>query len=271
VTITGQNFYTIILRDITTRKQIEAEKEQLFAQVHQQREQLRQLAQQVLEAEEEERGRLSRELHDEAGQSLTALQFSLASIAFNLPQDADDLEQKMIVVRQKLQNAIILCEATAHQIRLIAHNLHPFSMDKVGLNLTLEGFCDDFAEQTGLSIEYSGIDVLSLGRTTDITIYRFLQEALTNIARHAQANQVWVTLHADDSEASISVEDDGQGFDTQLSCRQGNHRGIGLLGIQERLKRLQGWLEIDSTPGKGTLVIAHIPQLPAGESEHESN
>jgi len=91
-------------------------------------------------------------------------------------------------------------------------------------------------------------------------LYRALQEALTNIVRHAQAKNVWVALQVNQNETTLSIEDDGKGFDLQKVMNGVSPRmGIGLLGIQERLEQIDGWLEIDSNPGKGTMILAHIP------------
>lgn len=259
VNVEGQPLYSVILRDITDRKRAETEREQLFAEISRQRTKLRQLAQEVVLAQEEERGRVSRELHDEAGQALTALKYGLSTLLSELDTANEPLPKARL--HQKLAQAMHLCETTMSQIRLLAHDLRPTTLDNVGLNLTLEGFCHDFAERADIAIDYIGCDVLSLGNALDIALYRFLQESLTNVAKHARAEHVAVTLNVDRQAASLSVEDDGIGFDVQeVLWRTDRLRGIGLLGMQERIESLGGHLEIDSGHGHGTLVVAHVPR-----------
>jgi PAS domain S-box-containing protein len=227
---------------------IAIENARLFEQVRAGRERLRRLTQQVVSAQEEERHRLSRELHDEAGQALTALKISLDLIQSDLPVEAGSL-------RQRLSEAVTLTETTMEQIRLLAYGLRPPALDAVGLNYTLEGLCRDFAERTQLSIDYAGAELPVLPEAANICLYRFLQEALTNVAKHAHANQVWAALRCDVETVSLSVEDDGQGFEVQSRAST----GIGLLGMQERIELLGGRLDIESWPGQGTRLTARIP------------
>jgi PAS domain S-box-containing protein len=225
-----------------------AERKRVFEQVQAGREQLARLTQQVVSAQEEERQRLSRELHDEAGQALTALKIGLELIQSDLPVEAGSL-------RQRLGEAVVLTETTMEQVRLLAHDLRPPALDTVGLNYTLEGLCHDFAERIQLPAHYVGTELPALPEAVKICLYRFLQEALTNVAKHAQANQVTIALHCDAETVSLSVADDGKGFDEQC----GMSAGIGLLGMRERLEVLGGKLDIESGSGQGTRLVARIP------------
>jgi PAS domain S-box-containing protein len=236
----------ILARDITERKRAEEE-------LRHYTERMRQLARQVVSTQEEERQRLSRALHDEAGQALTALRISLELIQEDLPAESSSLHQR-------IGDAAALTGATMEQIRLLAQDLRPPALDTVGLNPTLEGFCGDFAERTRLSIEYLGLELPMLPEPVNMCLYRFLQEALTNVAKHARANQVRVALRYDAETVSLSVEDDGRGFDRQARMSERCWpMGIGLLGMQERLESLGGRLEIESQPGQGTRLVAHLP------------
>jgi PAS domain S-box-containing protein len=232
---------------------IAIENAQLLEQVNASRERLRRLTQQTILAQEDERRRLSRTLHDEAGQALTALNISLELIQQDLPVGLDAL-------RQRIGDAAVLTGTTMEQIRFLAQTLRPPALDAVGLNLTLEGFCRDFARRTQLSIDYVGLELPLLPETVNICLYRSLQEALTNVAKHARAQQVCVSLDHNAETVSLSVEDDGQGFNghAKLST-SGWPMGIGLLGMQERLESLGGRLEIESQPGQGTRLVAHLP------------
>jgi signal transduction histidine kinase len=221
----------------------------LFSQVHAKQQQLRHLTQKLVIVQEEERQHISRELHDQAGQVLVALQISLSLLKQHLPP-GDEL------AGQRLDEAIDLAENVLDDIRRLAHALRPPMMDERGLNGILEGLCKEFARYTQLDINYQGIDISTLSDTTPTSLYRFLQEALTNAAKHAQAKQILVRLSQQPGRICLSVEDDGIGFnlqDGQLS------NGIGLLGMRERVEMLGGLIEIDSQPGRGTRLVAMVP------------
>jgi signal transduction histidine kinase len=225
----------------------------LFDQVRASGERLRRLTQQVVTVQEEERRHLSRELHDEAGQALTALEISLKLIHGELPPSATAL-------RRRISDVIALAGTTMDQIRLLAQDLRPPALDALGLNLTLEGFCRSFAVRTDLVIDYVGTKVPALSDTINITLYRLLQEALTNVVKHARARRVRVTLQYDAEAIHLSIVDDGRGFDQQAALRGTSPVvGIGLVGMQERLALLGGELEIDSVRGQGTHVVARLP------------
>jgi signal transduction histidine kinase len=207
----------------------------------------------VVAAQEEERRRLSRELHDEAGQALTGLKISLELIQADLPAHS-------AVLRWRLGQAITLADTMMDQMRVLAQDLRPPALDAVGLNLTLEGFCRSFAGRTRLAIDYAGTDLPPLSDTVTIALYRVLQEALTNVAKHAEASHVQVTLRYDAETVCLSIVDNGRGFDRQVVFA-GAHpaMGIGLVGMQERLQLSGGRLEIDSRLEHGTRLVAYVP------------
>jgi PAS domain S-box-containing protein len=269
-------------RDITQRKQIENEKARLLDKVQRQHEQLRvlaarrwQLAREVIRAQEEERYRVSRELHDEAGQALTALKVSMEMMLADLsPADpagpglaaADRDIDAAGRFHKGLVAALALCDSTMSQIRILAHDLRPAALEDLGLNLTLEGFCRDFAERTRMRIEYAGQDIPLIPGEAEICLYRFLQESLTNVAKHANANRVQVALTCQAKVITLSVEDDGCGFDASATRRsQGQNHGIGLLGMEERLVSIGGRLEIESIPGLGARLMAQIPVITSSQ------
>ena len=226
---------------------------QLFDQLETERERLRWLTMQVVAEEEEERHRVSRELHDEAGQALTALKISLGLIHSDMPPESGPL-------RARIADAVDLTDKTMEKIRLLARGLRPPELDAVGLNETLEGYCREFAGRTDLSISYAGIGLPILTDTVNISFYRFLQEALTNVAKHAQASKVRVKLNQGSGMVSLSVVDDGQGFTPQtMTPNSAKSPGIGLLGMQERFEVLGGRLDIKSRLGRGTSLTAQVP------------
>lgn len=221
------------------------------AQIHEQN--LRHLSQQILSAQEEERRRLSRELHDEAGQALTALKISLDIARADIVSEDE-------AVHERLFKASEMISQTIDHIRLLARNLRPPALDAVSLNAVLSEYCQSLNETTGVVVEWVGTELPALSDLVQVTLYRFVQETLTNVARHAAAERVWITLGYDCNTVQISVRDDGRGFDAR-DIREGSKlpSGIGLLGLQERIELLGGHLQIVSHPGAGTMVTAFVP------------
>lgn len=254
--------YLYTCRDITERKQVEdtlAKKNaQLFEEVLLGRDQLRELARQVVSAQEQERARISRELHDEAGQYLTALQIDLKLCQEGLATEPD-------AVRERLGEARRLSETVIECIRLIAHGLRPPSLDTLGIGYTLRALCQEVGRRTRARVDFRADLSFVVAEATAITLYRFLQEALTNVLRHAQAKSVQVHLFAEDHMLCLSVNDDGGGFDAALVHEQS--RGLGLVGMRERIELLGGQLEIRSQRGHGTRLTARLPLPSTDEGE----
>jgi PAS domain S-box-containing protein len=232
---------------------IAIENAHLLTELSGSRDRMRQLTRETVTAQEEERRRLSHALHDEAGQALTALRLTLDLMAEDIPDGSDSL-------RRRMGDVADLTTTTMDQLRLLARDLRPPALDAVGLGPTLAGYCQDYAGRTRLAIDYQGLQVPAPHDRASICLYRFLQEALTNVAKHAQANQVRVRLRSSGDTLSLSVQDDGQGFDDRIPLSQTDRpTGIGLLGMKERLEALDGWLQIESRPGHGTRLVAHVP------------
>ena len=234
----------------------------LFEQLEVERERLRWLTRQVVAQEEEERHRVSRELHDEAGQALTALKISLSLIQSEMPHATGEESGQL---NHRLADAVDLTDTTMEKIRLLARGLRPPELDAVGLNGTLGGYCSEFARRTDLPIQYTGVEILNLTDAVNISFYRVLQEALTNAAKHARASSVKVKLSRRRRMVRLSVEDNGQGFNPRVQMRQAKSHdfpqagGIGLLGMQERFELLGGRLDVKSRPGMGTRLVAQAP------------
>lgn len=227
----------------------------LFADVRHGQERLRLLTRKIVSAQEEERRRVSRELHDEAGQLLTALKISLEMLQEDL-KDAEGDARAEGMVHKQLNSAISLNERTMSHIRSLVHNLRPTVLDDLGLNSALEGLCHDFAQRRPVSVDYrQDIDPsLVLPAAAQIVAYRFLQEALTNVSRHAQATEVRVLLQENAGAMRLVVEDNGVGFEMEPETE-----GIGILGMRERLESVGGHLDIYSEPNNGTRLVAWIP------------
>jgi PAS domain S-box-containing protein len=208
---------------------------------------LRQLTQAIVHAQEAERRRVARELHDEAGQSLVGLKMTIDQVLSEIPESQPEL-------RNKISKVIADLSQTMREIRSLAHGLRPSALDVAGINIALTGLCQEMAEQARLDIQYTGIDLPSLPDDISVTLYRLVQEALTNIVKHAKATIVWVNLEQKTDEIRLTVLDDGHGFNP--ATIQGS---LGLQGMNERISLLGGMLKISSMPGEGTTLQAFIP------------
>jgi signal transduction histidine kinase len=222
-----------------------------------QRERLRALTYRIVTTQEEERLRISRELHDEAGQALTSLKISLDLLRSTLPAEQES-------TRARLADLSALTGETMEALRTLAHDLRPPGLDTFGLNVALEGLCHDFATRTAIDLQYRGVELPDVSTSLSLSLYRFAQEALTNVAKHAEARHVSVSLSLSDGEICLTIADDGKGF--TYDPNSGRAQGIGLTSMQERTDLLGGRLEVEAWPGKGARLSAHVPLEPSRES-----
>jgi signal transduction histidine kinase len=200
----------------------------------------------ILDAQEEERRKISRELHDDAGQTLIGLRLSLE----NLKSELSDHPE----LKANLEKAASSTDNLMQSIRSLAYRLRPSVLDMLGLNMGIKQLCFDFSEQTHLRIDYNGTDTPTLSDELSINIYRILQEALANIFKHARAKRVWVRLHHHKNLLELTVKDNGHGFDPQT-----NEPGIGLESMRERTSMLNGKMEIKTELGKSTYLSFSFP------------
>jgi PAS domain S-box-containing protein len=246
-----------ITRDITERKRAE---QQLLAS----REQLRALVARLNSVREEEKAHLSRELHDEMGQLLTALKMELEVLEDGLGDPG-----MPGTVRELLERAVAASELVAKAIqsmRNLLASLRPVALDRLGLDSALRQECRRFQEWSGIACELATPYGLStFGAEVDTALFRIAQEALTNVARHAGASRVAVALERRMGVAVLSVEDDGCGIPAGRESA-----GLGLLGMRERTERLGGVLAVKPAPGGGTIVEARIPLFPATSRTDDS-
>ncbi len=218
------------------------------------RERLKALTRKVVVAQEEERHRISRELHDEAGQAMTALSIGLKLLHADIPE-------QLAAEKHRLADAIDLVSTTMERIRLLAQDLRPQALDALGLNETLGGYCREFARRTNLQITYQGAEAGPLSDIAGVSLYRVLQEALNNAAKHSGGSHVNVMLQLKGSILTLSVRDDGQGFDlSEFAKNDGPARlkNLGLVGMRERIEMLGGVMQVHSIPGQGTSITAAI-------------
>jgi signal transduction histidine kinase len=211
------------------------------------RQELKELSARLVSAQEEERRTISRELHDEVGQSLSALLMEAGNAAASVPQASAE-------VRRHVESIKKLAEASVNVIRNMTLLLRPSMLDDFGLVPALEWQAREVSKRTGLRVHVAAEE--SAGELPDelkTCIYRVVQEALHNCARHAQARSVRVVVRQERSKIVLSVEDDGHGFDAQRV------RGLGLVGMEERVNHLGGAFEVESRPGTGTRVAVELP------------
>ncbi len=236
----------------------------LYAEVLARGQRLQLLAQQIISIQERERHRVSRELHDEAGQALTALIFSLAMLKDTIRENPDEAARSVDV-------AVQLTGDTMEQIRSLAHAMRTPSLDVIGLDATLAGLCREFGRRTGLQIHYEGAELAGLPEMVSISLYRVAQEGLTNVARHANAHNVAMKLALENGNVILTIADDGVGFAAAAMLRR-RVEGIGLSGLNERMETLGGRLEISSREGQGTLLRAMVPiaDRATGHGEREA-
>jgi signal transduction histidine kinase len=199
----------------------------------------------VVEAQELERRRLARELHDQTGQELTSVLLGLRAVE-EATSDAERAEALAAVREQVVE--------TLHDVRRLAVELRPKALDDFGLVPALERLRDTFAEQTGMRVDLESQIRDRLPADVETALYRIVQEGLTNIVKHAQASAVSIILRRSRSAVTAVIEDDGRGF-----TPDGGNDGLGLLGMGERLALLGGELKVESRPGAGTTIIAEVP------------
>jgi signal transduction histidine kinase len=224
-----------------------------------QRENIRRMAERVVAAQEEERQRISRELHDDLGQALTTHLIALR----NLQQD---LSQPKQTIFERLQSLYDQSYEIFVKLRGIARDLRPPVLDALGLKVAMQTYCTEFTRRTLLPVIFESDDSLpELPDAYKITLYRMLQEALTNVIKHAQATRVWVDLSMDDDRVTLTIQDNGVGLDRTKT----GSNGIGLAGLHERITIAGGTLTVSSTPKRGTILSAQFPwsnDVTAGES-----
>jgi signal transduction histidine kinase len=225
-----------------------------------QKESLRgQLLEKVITAQEEERKRISRELHDETSQALTSLMVGLKVLA-----GAASLQE----VQEKASQLRAVAAQTLDSVHRLALELRPSVLDDLGLMAAIQRHVKDWGENVGMSVDFqvTGLD-RRLAPQVETTVYRVVQEALTNVARHAEAQNVSVLLEYRGDSVVCIVEDDGRGFDVRRVLEAKDMRRLGLYGMQERISLVGGRLTVESTAGLGTTVFVEIPLGIAPQAE----
>jgi len=243
VALHGKRYYTVILRDVTERVRAEAD-------LVRSRQELHEIATASAGAREQEKGRIARELHDELGQALTALKLDLALLSGAL-----HAEDPAVAARIDAMRSIV--DGTVASTRRIASDLRPMLLDDLGVVAAAQWLAEGFQKRYGIACDLQ-VDPpeFELADPQATSVYRILQEALTNVARHAQASRVEITLRRTDAGVSLAVRDDGRGFDAAKSARP---NAFGLVGLRERAYLVDGTIRIDTAPGRGTAIEVAIP------------
>ena len=247
--------YVEIARAVADSLAIAIQQSLLFRSISKHRKQLRALAVRLTEAEENERQRLARELHDRVGQNLTALGINLNILR---PRLSAETEAK---VKERLEDSLRLVVEMAEDIRNVMADLRPPLLDEYGLFAALRWYGEQVSNRTGIVTIVQGEEITPrLPPVVETALFRIAQEALTNVAKHAQAKKVTLTLEAVTGGVRLTITDDGMGFDSTALSQSGEQPGWGLITMRERAEAVGGHLLIESKPGKGTRITVEVPK-----------
>ncbi|TAL48642.1 MAG: PAS domain S-box protein [Chitinophagaceae bacterium] len=234
--------YLAILSDITERKKAEK-------QIIETSEQLRRLSAHLQEIREEERITIAREIHDELGQQLTVLKMDISWLNKKIVSQDEKILEKM-------RGLLGMVDETVKTVRRISSELRPGVLDDLGLEAALEGHSEEFEKRSGIVVKFlSEITNLKLKKNIEIGLFRIFQESLTNVARHAQASKVEVSLIIEKGNLLMQIKDNGKGFDPSSI---GIKKTLGILGMRERTTIMGGEYIIHSSPGKGTVTEVKV-------------
>ena len=235
----------VIANDITAQKKTEEALRKSEKALQRSQEELRALAARLLSAHEEERRRVSRELHDDLNQQLALLTIKVESLEKELPSSPD-------LIRTELGDLRKAAEELSDAVHRLAYQLHPAILDDLGLTVALQSFVRDFALREKVEVKFTH----QMPPEIASCLYRVTQESLRNVARHARASRASVTLKKTQQGIFVSIKDFGVGFDPDSTRGQG---GLGIISMEERVRIVGGKLYLKSRPGHGTEVVATIP------------
>jgi signal transduction histidine kinase len=226
---------------------------QLLEQSRHMQEQLRLLSRQLLSAQEEERKMISRELHDQIAQTLTGINIRLASLKSEAMVNTRGLQKKISSTQRLVEKSVDIVHRFARELR-------PTVLDDLGLIPALHSFMKNFTARTGVHAHltaYAALERLDAAKRT--VLFRIAQEALTNVARHAHASRVAVSIQKLPNRVCMKIKDDGKSFIVERALHANDGKHLGLLGMRERLEMVGGKFAVESSPGKGTTITAQIP------------
>jgi signal transduction histidine kinase len=249
----------VVITDITERKRTEdallrseQHYRELFQEGERMQDELQRLSREILRVQEEERTRISREIHDEIGQALTAISVTLEKLK---------TDPKPSEVKLKIRSVQSLVEKTTDFIRHFAHQIHPVMLEDLGLLPAIRSFLRDFQKNTDIHVKLkfsANVERVSIEQKT--VLYRIVQESLTNILKHSGTRNASVMIGKSPKGITLEVVDSGKGFDfPATSGIREKGQGLGILGMRERARIVGGRFAILSRPGKGTRVRVHLP------------
>jgi PAS domain S-box-containing protein len=246
-------FFQNIARDISERIEAEQAQAQLLEEIRQSNEQLRDLAFRLQEVQEQERQELAAVLHDRVGQNLTGLNLNLKILQ-------DQMHNGYAPeIKKRLDDSLTMVEETTHKIRDVMADLNPPVLEQYGLLAAIKWYCGDFSNRTGITVHVSGDkDERRLEPSVERILFRLVQEALMNVAKHAQAKRVTVSMVANKDAISVAIKDNGTGFDMEALKVPTKEPHWGLLSMQRKASSIGATLAIDSLPGMGTKVCIKI-------------
>jgi len=230
---------------------LQQERDLLESQVRDRTASLAQLATHLQQVREEERGHLARELHDELGALLTAAKLDVARLKSRLGSQPPEVLQRLQHLTETLNSGIALK-------RRIIEDLRPSSLANLGLTAALEILAREFSERSGMEVA-SSLEPVELDESSQLTVYRIVQESLTNVGKYAEATQVEIAVREYSSHVEVEIRDDGKGFDVRTT-KPSTH---GLAGMRHRVEAAGGRLTVSSRPGQGTRILATLPKTPA--------
>jgi two-component system NarL family sensor kinase len=248
------------VREITQEMaRISSENARLLQRLGEGEKRFRLISKGILRVQEAERGRISRELHDGVGQSLTALKIQLQLLETSAAREESALSPRLAELRE-------LADRSLQEVRQISHLLRPQMLDDLGLLPTLQWLVRTFQKRTGIEVELvaEGIEE-RMDPDVETLVFRLVQEALTNVAKHAAAPTARVHLHRTAAQLSLKVADSGAGFDVdEFLLSTDEERGFGLRGIRDRVHLFAGRFTVTSHPGAGTTLEVEVPLEPEG-------
>jgi signal transduction histidine kinase len=239
-----------IVRNVTDRQIAALALKESQEKLHHSHNQIRSLLGRLIDVQESERRRISRELHDDLNQKIATLSIGISHLKRRLPLANEELIEELDELREHTNRL-------ANEIRRLSHQLHPAVLEHLGLVTALESYIGGFIDEERIDVSLTAeLGELRVPFQTSICIYRVAVEALRNVSRHSGATSAAISLKRVNGLLELKVSDSGKGFDVEKLRKDG---GLGLVSIEERLRLLQGTCEINSTPQKGTTLVARVP------------
>jgi signal transduction histidine kinase len=213
----------------------------------------------LIEAQEQERVRIARELHDDIAQRLVLLTVQLEELQQNVNDSKSDIPARVGAIQERAVQIGI-------DVQAMSHKLHSSKLEYLGLVAAMQGFCKEFGEQQRVEIDFRNSDVAKhLSPEISLCLFRVLQEALHNGAKHSGVQHLEVQLQEDESGVNLHINDSGRGFDVNEAM---HGRGLGLISMRERVRLVHGTITIDSSPMRGTHIHVHVPVASEDSNEH---